>query len=225
MTLESASKGSPGRRERMNNFISHNSDFANAFISRGDSLLNKYERLSSEDKKAVNMYYLALVHTINPYAYKKQSNFVSASKNIEVAEQFESSLMILAWMPKRSFQPFVASGRTTEFVTVCKSVGLPYAGTPVYPEQAEITVRYGLLPHFIIGVKINKDFYINPALFETMELFSQCRTLKQLRQLRQDVIMHGLKVNQDRFLHYCTLTNYRRYFTYDGTQYHLHMVE
>lgn len=223
--LNTAYKGSTGRIKSMTDFISKNRDFANDFISGGRNLNKKYERLESENKRLINMYYLSIVHTINSNEYKYQSIYLSASQDIEVAEHFKRSLLIIGWMPKHSFQPYVASKNTNVFITICKTVGLPFAKTPVYPEQAEISVRYGLLPHFIIGVEIRNTFYVNPSLFETMELFASCDSIKQMAQLRMDIMMHGFKVNQENFLEYCRNTKYRRYFSFDGIQYRLNNLE
>lgn len=220
-SLKSAEEGSCGRIKRMKDFITKNGDFANAFISNKEDLIVKYSELSAEKKKLVNMYYLTIIHTINSKEYKFQSNFISTSHNFEIAEYFEDSLLIIGWMPKQSFQPYVASRDTNDFISICKSVGLPFAKTAVYPEQAEISIRYGILPHFIIGVKIKDSFYVNPSLFETMEIFNKCNSINQMKILRKDIIKNGLKVNQEKFIEYCNDSNYRRYFTYDGCQYRL----
>lgn len=128
--LVSAGKGSSGRIKIMNDFISKNWEFADAFLSKERILTEKYKRLDSERRKLVNMYYLAILHTINSSEYKYRSNYLSTSRKLEVAERFECSLLIIGWMPRRSSLAYVASRDTGDFVTVCESVGLPFAKPP-----------------------------------------------------------------------------------------------
>lgn len=222
--LKSAAKGTPERVNRMHKFIQKNKTFSDAFLLAKENLIKRYEKLCSEDRTKVNLYYLAILHTINSNRYKDKSVFVSTSRDFEVAEQFEQSLMFIGWMPKAHFPAYVASKKMDSFTSVCDSVGLPFVSIPVYPEQAEISVRYGILPHFIIGVKIKNVFYVNPALYETMELFKDCTSIMQMKQLRADIIRNGLKVNQERFLEYCRKSGYLRYFTYDGIQYRINSL-
>ncbi|MBD5379638.1 MAG: hypothetical protein HDR74_07105 [Bacteroides sp.] len=194
--LKTADKGSPYRRERMAEFISENKRFADAFLSEKKAVLNKYNNLGSEERKKINLYYLAILHTINSNQYKNKSIFVSTSQNIEVAEHFEQDLMFIGWVPKSYSLSYIAFKKNNNFTSICDSVGLPKVNIPVYPEQAEISVRYGILPHFLIGVKVKNVFYVNPAIYETMELFSKCTSIKQMRQLRTDIIKNGLMVDQ-----------------------------
>ena len=220
--LKSAEKGSAGRVQRMKEFIAKNSSFVKSFLTDKKTMITRYQKLSSEKRKMANIYYLSIIHTINSYIYKTQSAFLSTSQDIDVAEQFEESLLLIGWLPKHRELSYIASRHTDSYKSVCISVNLPIIETSVYPEQAEISVRYGVLPHFIIGVKVKNNFYVNPALYETMQLFSVCTSIKQMKQLRSDIIAHGFIINQDRFLEYCKNSNYLRYFTYDGVQYRIH---
>ena len=66
----------------------------------------------------------------------------------------------------------------TENEAVVKHSCMPYCDTPVYPGQKEVTLRCGFLPHFIIGFKVKNCFYVNPAVFSSME---NCRIRELLR--------------------------------------------
>lgn len=223
--LKSASKGSANRIKKLQAFISRNKRFVTSLLKSADGIVKKYSKLSTGDKKMVNLYYLAILHTINTIKYKNKSGFLSASQNIETAEKFEESLLIIGWVPKYHPISHVDSQGLKPYHDVCRTVKLPVIDSPVYPQQAEISIRYGILPHFIIGLKIKNDFYVNPALFETMELFTRCTSINQLKKLRNEVILHGLRVDQDKFMEYCRLTNYQRYFTTCGNQYYIDKVK
>ena len=97
--LESADKGSPGRVERMREFIRRNTSFHKAFTNDINNVVSNYTRLSSQKRAAVNIYYLSILHTINSYSYKDQSIFVSTSQDFEIAEQFEQTLLLIGWIP------------------------------------------------------------------------------------------------------------------------------
>lgn len=147
------------------------------------------------------------------------SGFVSTTENRNIATHFSDDFMIVGWIPQRTKLMSVASHRPDEYQDICKHSGLPFLNTPIYPEQEEISILCGILPHFMVGICVNKNFYINPALFETLEISDDCRSVHQKKTFWSDVTNNGLLVDQQKFFEYCKLTNYKKYFTFDGDQY------
>lgn len=217
--LKNADHGTTPRSTKMKNFISRNKCFYDGILNDGSKLISRYNKLSTCEKRDINIYYLYILHTINSHRYSKISNFVSTSINTDVADGFARNILILGWTPLSRPFSTVSFNNNDIYRRCCKSHNLPHINTPVYPEQAEIALRCGILPHFIIGFRIKNDFYVNPAIFETMELFSKCQSNSQIKQLREDIINHGLKVDQSKFVEYCKMTNYKKYFTFHGLQY------
>lgn len=219
LSLRYADNGYSKRAKKMKKFILANESFVHSILTDESKVVSKYENLNNAEKKDINIYYLYILHTINSHKYHKISNFVSVSEDADIAEEFARDLLFVGWVPLYSSFRFVSSQKNDYFKRLCTSKHLPYLNTPVYPEQAEISIRCGMLPHFIIGFRIENDFYVNPAIFETMNIFSNCRSFSQLKQYRTDIIKHGLKVDQSKFIEYCKMTNYKKFFTFDGQQY------
>ncbi len=223
--LASSRKGSEGRSRRMAAFMSENQTFVAQFISGAiDMAVDKYVALPPESRRIVNRYYLAVVHTINPSEFRSRSPFVSLTEDIDVADGFGKDVTIFGWVPK-FYQPYyIRHGFATEAVSVLRDAELPYLTQPVYPEQAEVSVLCGILPHFIIGFASGNNFYVNPAVFTTMDLFRQCHCFSDMQQLRKDIIKNGLLVDQDKFEEFCRMTSYKRYFTSNGLQYRIQSI-
>lgn len=219
--LENADQGSTKRVERMQLFLRDNPEFCNAFKSEcEDDLTEKYRKLDDDGRRAVNMCYLSILHAINTASYRSQSGFLSTTVDPYVADRFGHGIVLFGWIPKhsmvqRTFRHDVCMAE----MAVPKRSGLPYCRSTAYPEQREISVLYGLLPHFIIGFAVRSRFYVNPAVFRTMERLNGCETMRELQQIRRSVISHGIEVDQTEFMDQFMQTAYRRYFVFDGERY------
>ena len=188
-------RGNTGRSFIMRNFYDRNIDFCSA-LENTDDIEAKYAKLKSKERRAVNLFYLAIAHTINSYGYKKASSFVSATTNVNVAQEFTDDVCIYGWVPKVPAGVYRREYRTIDYVVteneaVVKQLGMPYCDTPVYPEQKEVTLRCGFLPHFIIGFKVKNCFYVNPAVFLSMDKLLDKRTLRNCANLRADFYAMG----------------------------------
>ena len=155
--IKEGCKGNSNRSQKMQDFYSRNQKFCNDF-DYIDKLVCIYEQLSINDRKRVNLYYLSIAHTINSHKYKRASCFVSTTTDSHVADQFSSDVTIYGWVAKAQMQKRKKSIEyvVTENYSHVKRLGLPYCETPVYPEQKEIALRCGILPHFIIGFKVGR---------------------------------------------------------------------
>lgn len=226
--IDEGCKGITGRSFKMRDFYDRNGDFCRA-LENTDEIVAKYSKLKSKERRGVNLYYLAIAHTINSYGYKKASCFVSATTNAEVAQEFTDDVCIYGWVPKEPAGVSRSQYRTIDYVvaeneTVVKLSGMPYCESPVYPEQKEVALRCGFLPHFIIGFKIKNCFYVNPAVFLSMDIMQDKRSFKELCQYKSRLLRYGLEVDQSNFEEFCRLTKFKRYYTFDGEKYEIRCV-
>ena len=223
--IKEGCKGNSNRTHKMQDFYLRNQQFCNAF-ELTDDLVCIYEQLSINDKKRVNLYYLSIAHTINSHKYQKASSFVSTTTNFRVADQFTSDATIYGWVPRSQMQKRLKSIEfvVTENYSHVKRLGLPYCETPVYPEQKEIALRCGILPHFIIGFKVGRYFYVNPAIFRSMDNMEKLGTFRKLCTFKRNIICNGLEVDQTNFEEFCRKTNFKRFYTFDGNEYEIHCL-
>ena len=217
-----------GRSFKMRDFYDRNTEFCRA-LDDIDEIVTKYAKLKSKVRRAVNLYYLAIAHTINSYGYKKASSFVSATTDADVAQEFTDDICIYGWVPKEPAGVSRREYRTIDYVVtekeaLVKQTGMPYCEAPVYPEQREISLRCGFLPHFIIGFKVKNNFYVNPAVFSSMDKLQEKRTFKELIQYKSRLLRCGLEVDQTNFEEFCRLTKFMRYYTYDGAKYEVYCL-
>lgn len=202
-------KGCSSRTHLMQNFYSRNQKFCNDF-EYIDNLVSIYGQLSINDRKRVNLYYLSIAHTINSHKYKRASSFVSTTTNSHVANQFTNDATIYGWVPRIQMQKRKNSIEyvITQNCSHVKQLGLPYCETPVYPEQKEIALRCGILPHFIIGFKVGRYFYVNPAILRSMDKMEELDTFRKLCAFKRHIICNGLEVDQTNFEEFCRKTNF-----------------
>lgn len=111
----------------------------------------------------------------------------------------------------------------TNDVQGIRHTGLPYCKVAVFPDQEEIAIRCGLLPHFIIGFAIEKDFYVNSAVFTAIDHMHELNSIKEFSAYKRKLQLYGLEINQENFEDFCRRTNFKRYYTFDG-DYEMHWV-
>lgn len=222
-------RGSCSRKQRMQDFFIRNQEFCNA-INETEDLIIKYNKLLTKDKKKVNLYYLSIAHTINSYNYQKASNFVSTTNSSTEAGIFTTDIIIYGWIPRIYLKSRTNNKpKPIEFVIAknkseISNLGFPCCNTPVYPEQKEILLRNGILPHFIIGFKIKNSFYVNPAIFNSMDNIERVNSFKKLCAFKRNLIINGLDIDQSLFEDFCKTTNFKRYYTFDGETYELYTL-
>ena len=190
LITEGLERGGNNRVQKMKDFELRNQDFCNAF-REVKNIIYLYKKLSVRDRRKVNIYYLSIAHTINSYRYKKVSSFVSVTTDFKTANQFAQDVIIYGWVPQNIiYRNTLSIFSSIEYVITdnkssIKQLGLPYCAMPVYPDQKEISLRCGLLPHFIIGFKIDKKFYVNPAIFVTMNKMEEMNSFRTLCSFRK----------------------------------------
>ena len=226
--IKEGCKGHTGRSEMMRGFYERNTQFCQD-LKNIDAIVEKYTKLKPNARRSVNLYYLSMAHTINSHSYKMVSSFVSATTKANVAAEFIDDICIYGWVPREAVGINSTQYRTIDYViTKCEPVvkrsGMPCCNTPVYPDQKEISLRCGFLPHFIIGFKVKNNFYVNPAVFSSMEKLQSMATFKQLCNYKSRLLRYGLEIDQTNFEEFCRLTNFKRYYTYDGVKYEVHCL-
>ena len=225
--IDDGIKSGGNHAKRLKTFCDKNEDFYMG-IKNETALVEAYEKLEYEDKRKVNLYYLAIAHTINDREYRDFSTFISTTTNARVADCFAKDVIIYGWVPKTNWNSS-AKRRTIEHVVIndkftIMNTGLPYCKVSVFPNQEEIAIRCGLLPHFIIGFAIENDFYVNPAVFTAIDTMHELRSFKELSAYRRGIRLRGLNINQENFEDFCRRTNFKRYYTFDEEVYTMHKV-
>lgn len=228
-SIHDGARGRSKRTERIRTYCLNNVEFCKA-LEDIPTIVKVYKGLDVRDKQTANLFYLSIIHTINSLEYKRDSGFVSTTTSAQVADQFAEDCIIYGWVPTPPKASIAGRERTIDLVDAqnsktLKQLGLPYPDTPVYPEQNEISIRCGLLPHFIIGFTAGRDFYVNPAIFPAMDKMHELTTFRALSCYRRDLQLCGLEVNQEGFEDFLRQTKFRRYFTFDGDEYELHQVQ
>ena len=120
-------------------------------------------QLSAAEANKVADYYLSILHTIGKSGNDK-SYFLSSSTNYLVANKFQgNNVIIYGWLPRKGIKSRIIKYNDIETNSqYVKSLNLPTYQFPIDPEQCEICIKCGLLPHFIIGFQHDNRFYINP---------------------------------------------------------------
>lgn len=139
------------------------------------------DRLSPPQQIIIRDYYLGLLHHISKSEYYVSSFMLSTSIDFSQASKFawnkegknsENPLIIFGWIPyKYEGILSVPDSRILREKINMETIGLPVYEKSFFPYQKEITLKGGLLPHYILGYLYNNQgdivFDINPAVFET----------------------------------------------------------
>lgn len=171
-------------------------------------------RLTLPQQIIIRDYYLGLLHHISKSEYYASSFMLSTSIDFSQASKFawsregknsENSLIIFGWVPyKYEGVLSVPDSRILRKKINMETIGLPVYEKSFFPYQKEVTLKGGLLPHYLLGYLYNnqedKVFEINPVLFETNDLWDGVK----------------LPVDQTTFHQRIKNTLFGRYFTLDS---------
>jgi hypothetical protein len=146
-----------------------------------DRFIQILETFEPVKKITARDYYLALLHHISKSQYYSSSFLLSTTTSFPLAHKFAWSgenadstdpIILFGWVPN-NYEGVLSA---PDFRTLKKKVDLEAAGLPVYnrsffPYQQEVTLKGGLLPHYLIGYLhhygADEIFEINPAFFQT----------------------------------------------------------
>lgn len=199
---------SDSTRKRIPEFLKENPMLNNYFSDEHNKEhFEGLSQLSIAEANKVADYYLSILHTIGKSG-NGESYFLSTSTKYSVADKFkgDNNIIIYGWLPKKGIKKCIINyqdvGKYSQFV---KSMELPTHQEPIYPEQCEICIKCGLLPHFIIGFQYDNRFYINP---------------NTLKQWNDNIVYDGLDIGQEDFNDLFNTTKLEQSFIFiDGNYY------
>ena len=194
--------------ERMKEFLKENSMLNNYFSDEHNKEhFEGLSRLSVVEANKVSDYYLSILHTIGKSG-NGESYFLSSSTNYLVADKFkgDNNIIMYGWLPRKGLKNRIIKYNDAEINNIfIKSFNLPTYQFHIYPEQSEICIKCGLLPHYIIGFQHNKRFYINP---------------NTLKQWNDNIVYEGLDLDQKEFNDMFKATKLKQSFIFiDGNYY------
>ncbi|MFV0482374.1 MAG: hypothetical protein ACK5LP_10415 [Campylobacteraceae bacterium] len=187
----------------------HNdTDFKIFFQETSESkFLQIIQPIQNNDKLMIRDYYYAYLHTMDNVV-KTYSHYVSTTLKYEEALKFgkDENKIIYHYILTESYYKFaIHSKNISENISeLCKKYNLP-AYKARYDSEDEISIKGGLLPHFIFGIEHimaneEPEFIVNPHLFE-----------KNFKI--DDIITKGLLINQESFEDIIKTTKYNKYFS------------
>ncbi len=172
-----------GLRFRVASFKKDESDLTTFFRAPENEpgFVQISESFEPAKRIAVRDYYLALLHHISKSQYYSSSFLLSTTTSFPLAHKFAWSrensestdpLIFFGWIPN-NYEGILS---TPDIRTIKKKVDIEAACLPVYhrsffPYQQEVTLKGGLLPHYLLGYMhhdgTDEIFEINPAFFQT----------------------------------------------------------
>lgn len=196
---------SDGTRTKVEQFLNDNPELRGYFSDeRNRSTFIDNNKRPIKEQKVIVDYYLALLHTIGKSG-NARSYFLSSSTECSVAHEFKykNGIILYGWIPRQGLKDKVISyegiGECNDLIASFK---LPIYQVPIYPEQKEICLKFGWLPHFIIGLQYQDRFYINP---------------NSLKLWCNEIVYNGLDVDQSCFMEIFNKTNYECFYLFvDG---------
>jgi len=142
--------------------------------NNSNEFIEVINKLNPNEKLLSRNYYLRILHQLGESEYKKESEFISSSKDRVTAEKFSKKDKLLINFWDLNFL------RPRSIPDIPKFIGKPYKN------QKEISVFGAILPHFIYSFEYRGDIYVNPAIDTTPNL--------------KEAIFSGLKIKQENFM-------------------------
>lgn len=185
------------------------SAFENYFLDENNKefFLNKISELTDKNKLRIKDYYYAYLHTCNEIV-NNFSHYTSTSLCSELAWSFTGSesndKIMFHFILKKPYLDFAIYSRNQGHLkTLCNSINLPIYEAR-YDHENEISIKGGLLPHFIFGMEYiennEKKFIVNPYLFENDYDIN-------------NIITKGFPINEEYFEETIKTTNYNKIST------------
>lgn len=172
-------------KEKVYSFLKNNESIRAFFTNKDNKIFFTSFENDNKYKATVYKYYSTILHTIS-INKNEDSKMLSTSTNYDVAKQFSNNGIILyGWLPQTDDITRPAYGSVEAISEEIKRLGLPTYEIPVYPEQEEITLTCGLLPHFIIGFENNASYFVNPQFLR--------------QRCTKHVLNNGLDIDQSKF--------------------------
>lgn len=189
-------------------FATREQPFTSYFIKKTNrnNFLATISMLKDTDKLKARDYYLTILHHIGKIGFHARSFLLSTSTKFSVAKKFAESnqkndgIIYFSWLPSQKLNnafPISPSRIKQKLI----NIGLPTSTTSIYRDQKEISLKGGLLPHYIIGYfnLNNMTFEINPNLLND-------------NNNPEQIIKNGIEIDQSDFYTSLEQTNYKASF-------------
>lgn len=188
------------RSEKLKNHLNSFKDSDKKFytyFANNDNFVYFWKNISNHSQKERNIildYYLSILHSAGQIAIKG-SYMLSTSLEIKEAMRYQNNgIIYVSWIGKSNNNgSYYDLNKVNNFI---KNNNLPYYTQSIYPEDNEICVKYGILPHRIIGIIIDKYFFVNHNFFNQQQDLS-------------NVLKSGFDIDQTHFDEIIKLTNYK----------------
>ena len=169
-------------RMAVKSFNSSEEEVKNFFCNQENEqhFIDRTNMITPEKRIVVRDYYLALLHHINKSEYYPSSFLLSVTTSYQQAHKFAIKeqntndnipIILFGWIPKN----YEGILRAPDSRFLNQQVNMNILQLPVYkqsffPMQREITLKGGILPHYLLGYLYthhnHEVFEINPALLE-----------------------------------------------------------
>ena len=192
-------------------FKTKNIEFCEYFLNtkNKEHLKDKIKSLENvDDKIKVRDYYLSLLHKIGKIGFYNNSFFISTTTDFNVAKKFSENtcsstrLILFSWVSFPMNKIGVSFNYLNKSSNLIKSLGLPIYNRIFYQAQNEISIKGGLLPHYILGfLKLeSKEFIVNPNFLNSNKDFI-------------GMVKDGFNIDQTTFNEKLDETDYNGFFT------------
>lgn len=193
--------------------LTNESDFTKYFTGDALDFTSKIMSLDNSERIRIKYYYLWLLHVLGDTKYKKYSNFISTSKNYEIANEFgNDELVYVGWIPRPIKERSVYLGSLIQLSKRLTKLQLPVYSDEPYPKEDEISLIGGLFPHYIFGIynQSKEIVLVNDYLFSA-------GMLEMIKHgLSNKIIEHGIGIDQSNFSNseFLKISEYKRHLTY-----------
>jgi len=193
-------------------FKDGNKSFCSYFLNtknRKDFLAQIIGAKTNDDKLNIRDYYISILHRIGKIGIQDKSFFLSTTSDFRIAQNFSKnynkpdSIILVGWTNSRKLNQWTTHGsRLGQREQLLINYDLPIVNSIIYKHQKEVSMKGGILPHYLIGYILSDrcEFHINPAFFNSNESF-------------QTMINEGFVIDQENFKEELTKTNYYGFFT------------
>ena len=199
-------------KQIISDFNNSNPIFAEYFKNNNNKIgfITAINSLDNKDKLKLRDYFLMPLHHLGAKGIFNNSFFLSTTRDINTAISFATNnsnpegLIIVSWIPNPINNVGLTFNYLNNAVKLVNNLKLPTYLKSFYPKQNEISLKGGLLPHYILGYIMIKDneFELNPNLFTTK---LSC----------ERIIQNGLEIDQTSFVDKLKKSDYECFFTVD----------
>lgn len=201
------------KKSKDHSTLKNESKFREYFDKPSSDFIEKILNLNALERIVVKYYYLWLLHVIGDTEYKRYSNFLSTSKDYEVAFRFSNQeIVYVGWIPRPIKIRSVYLGYLIQSRKRIESLGLPTYSDEPYPDENEISLIGGLFPHYVLGI-----YHVRKKLLLVNEYLLKDDMVEIINSgLSEIIIKHGIGIDQSDFENseFLKISGYKRHLTH-----------